>query len=174
MPDSSPPTDPDRPAFEPSQGSAPKGLQNLPGLRLVVKVMTGYLLLAGLAAWFGHPYLSGDEPVDLEAAEGMASALLLAIGLMIPLVFVAFLAVRKSLGKQLALDLAGSPYERGDALPRTFVTICLIGAALTLGVGFFAVVIHLISGSTVALGIAGGATALLFAQLPTDDSLRTA
>ena len=97
---------------------------------------------------------------------------MLAIGLMIPLEFVAFLAVRKSLRKQLDRDLDEIPYRRGAALPRTFVTICLIGAALTLGVGFFALVIFFISGSMAALAIAAGATVLLFLQIPTDDSLR--
>ncbi|MFT6362499.1 MAG: hypothetical protein ACJAZ8_000905 [Planctomycetota bacterium] len=138
----------------------------------MVKIMGGYLLLAVIGAWIVHAFLSGDEPVDPADTAGVASALLLAIGLMIPLESVAFLAVRKSLRKTLALELAETAYLPGDPLPRTFVTICLIGAALTLGVGFFGVVIYLISGSMVALAIAALATALLFVQIPSDDSLR--
>ena len=173
MPESSPPQDPIVPTQDAVPAPLPKGLQNLKGLRLVNLVMIGYLMLAALGAWIGHPYMGGEEAVDPGKGEGIASALLLAIGLMIPLEFVAFLAVRKSLRKQLALELVETPYQRGDGLPRTYVTICLIGAALTLGVGFFGVVIHLISGSMMALAIAASAAVLLFVQLPTDDSLRS-
>jgi len=135
--------------------------------------MMGYLLLASIVAAIGYPYLGKDEVSDPGEGDGVLSALLLAIGLMIPLEFVAFLAVRKSLRKQLAVDLAETPYRRGDGLPMTYVTICMIGVAMTLSVGFFGVVIYLISGSITALAIAGGAAVLLFVQLPTDDSLRS-
>ncbi|MDG1498493.1 MAG: hypothetical protein P8N31_09320 [Planctomycetota bacterium] len=151
----------------------PLGLQNLKGLRSVVLIMMGYLLLASIVAAIGYPYLGKDEVSDPGEGDGVLSALLLAIGLMIPLEFVAFLAVRKSLRKQLAVDLAETPYRRGDGLPMTYVTICMIGVAMTLSVGFFGVVIYLISGSITALAIAGGAAVLLFVQLPTDDSLRS-
>jgi hypothetical protein len=68
-------------------------------------------------------------------------------------------------------ELAETPYRSGGDLPKNFSQAVLIGAALADGVGVFAAVIHLLSGSPLALGLAGLAFFSILALLPREESL---
>lgn len=148
-----------------------KGLLYLPGLRIVIYVLAGFLLAATIGAAVLHlnlvlPETAADNGADLEAP------LLGVLAIMVPVEWVAFFAVRKGLRKQLEESLVESTPQPGGNLPLPFVTITLIGALMTSGIGFFGATIHVITGSWAALSIAGAASLFILYQVPSDDSPR--
>jgi divalent metal cation (Fe/Co/Zn/Cd) transporter len=149
-----------------------QGLLHLPGLRVVIFVLAGAMIVTTLAAYFFHPMMDPGLGAGSEEASNLPTTFLAILGLMIPVEVVAFWAVRKGLRKQLRQALSDGNYQRGDSLPPTFVTICIIGAAMTSGIGYFAAVILLLTGSLIALAIAFAASVLILLQVPKDDSLR--
>ena len=150
---------------------ASKRLLYLPGLRIVLYVLAGFLLAATIGAAALHskwvmPGTAADNGADLEAP------LLGVLAIIVPLQWVAFFAVRKGLRKQLEESLVERSPQPGGNLPIPFVTITLIGALMTSGIGFLGATIHVMTGSWAALSIAGAASLFKFYQVPSDDSPR--
>ncbi|MDF1798268.1 MAG: hypothetical protein P1V81_03760 [Planctomycetota bacterium] len=152
----------------PSNTQGPRSVDlNLKGLGIIVWILAGVLLLFVGVAFLAQPLVAAGA--DAEGGPPTA-ALLGVLVFMIPLECVAYVFLARHLKPQWKDE--AKAWKPDGPLPRAFVTQVILGTALTDGIGLFAAVIYLMTGSFAALGIAIAAAAVLIYQVPSADALR--
>jgi len=136
----------------------------LSGVRVIFWILIGTSVAFVLVSWLIHPLVG----IDVQVPE---ASLLTVLGVLAPMEYVAWRVVARNLRPRWVE--AGRTWRPEDPVPQAWLTQCLLGAALTTSVGFFAGIVVLMTGSNLALSLATGAVGLLLIQLPDEDSLRT-
>lgn len=129
-------------------------------------------LMAGLIAFAAVSLTIG--PLSKDPDPTLRTMYFGVLGLLCLSASVAYRVVRQQTVKRL---LAGSGELRGLADPSEQVLpeyqqLFMIRAGLTEGPGFFALIVHLLTGSPAALVVAAGALALLASQMPSRERVR--
>ena len=130
---------------------------SLAGLRVILWILVGVSVLFTGVAWLVHPLLELADPVP-------ADRLLAVLALFALLEYVGFRVVARALRPAWVEAAVG--WTPDAPVPQAFVTRCLLGATLTTSIGFFAGIVVLMTGSTVALALATAAVGALLIQQP--------
>ena len=93
------------------------------------------------------------------------------LAFLIPMEAVAYIFLARHLKTRWKPE--AKDWKPDGPLPRAFVTQVILGAALSHGIGLFAAIIFLMTGSFAALAVAIAAAAVLIYQVPSADALRT-
>lgn len=135
---------------------------------ILIALCMGLLVFGGVAFSIAN---SRAEPTD----ESLQNPLLLVLAALAATTPIAFFAVRTAIMRSLMSTAApeGSSSESTDERAKQmFFTLRVIAGALAEGVGLFAAIICLSTGSTLTLAAIPPAVVIILLQIPTESQLR--